>query len=431
MEATFFSAVTASTLQYRMDEDSLGTLVMGLWISSLILSIASAINSQLAIHWQTTVHKRQRPLPIWIFVCLVQTPFLFLIGAVLAFSAGLVVWTFAANLAVAVKVTASVMTFATLLILVVVLAWEAREWWQATRSSKAVEETPSAPSESTERGPVSSLEEGGIETAPYPGLPSASVHGTNTSGRPLDKRNDAQPPLSPTVPRPQATLSRTSTNWSGNLHPDRRSELQSLCPAQSFPIDHRLDHDIHFSPDGKRLAISTPTGLIIYDVGQYEKTPAPLDMGGGGFFSFEQFTWSPDSSHIVMFNGTGVLVWNRDKLWRATKGWKKHQPPRRVKAIIALQAPSQFFVALDRETHILEADGQFRKTGIGRLPLHICDIASIPHQQEENQKQQPTRGLVLVLGHIIEDVPAWTSDSDYTRIAAKRPSSAMQEHWLM
>lgn len=191
-------------------------------------------------------------------------------------------------------------------------------------------------------------------------------------------------PLPPNVPPAHATLgdivrgsdetvaipSGIPTNRFRIPPSDRRSELQGLCPVQLLEIDHRLDHDIHFSPDGKRLAISTPSGLIIYDVGQYGNKPAPIRVDGRGFF-FEQFTWSPDSSHIVIFGGTGILVWNKDtvsnipgsigcifwhslmQLWRTTKGWKKHQPPGRVKAIIGLQAPSQFFVVLDREPHIL------------------------------------------------------------------------------
>lgn len=50
--ATFFSAVTATTFQYTAGEQDspLGQVVRTLWVSSLILNITSAINSQLAMH---------------------------------------------------------------------------------------------------------------------------------------------------------------------------------------------------------------------------------------------------------------------------------------------------------------------------------------------------------------------------------------------
>lgn len=75
-------------------------------------------------------------LPIWASVCLDHTPLLCLVGAVLAFSAGLVVWTFAADLALAVKICAAAMTCATSLILFTVIIWEAGEWWQESKKGQ-------------------------------------------------------------------------------------------------------------------------------------------------------------------------------------------------------------------------------------------------------------------------------------------------------
>ena len=52
--ATFFSAVTATTIQYSYQSNSTTTqeAVNALWLMALIFSLASAINSQLAYHWR-------------------------------------------------------------------------------------------------------------------------------------------------------------------------------------------------------------------------------------------------------------------------------------------------------------------------------------------------------------------------------------------
>ncbi|KAG8930057.1 hypothetical protein FRC01_003353 [Tulasnella sp. 417] len=94
------------------------------------------------MHWRAAMYRSPRSaLPIWTSVCLDHTPLLCLIGAVLAFSTGLVVWTFAADLAFAVKLCAAGMTCATSLILLTVIFWEAGEWWQENKKNQP---TPTA-----------------------------------------------------------------------------------------------------------------------------------------------------------------------------------------------------------------------------------------------------------------------------------------------
>ncbi|KAG8919921.1 hypothetical protein FRC00_010734 [Tulasnella sp. 408] len=55
--ATFFSGVTATTIQYTFDktQSHLQQVVNALWITSLVFSIASSINSQLAYHWRAAM----------------------------------------------------------------------------------------------------------------------------------------------------------------------------------------------------------------------------------------------------------------------------------------------------------------------------------------------------------------------------------------
>lgn len=80
-------------------------------------------------------------------VCLDHAPLFCLVGAVLAFSAGLVGWTIAASLALPVKICAATMTCTTFLILFTIIIWETREWWhqrnkKATETSVDTESTP-------------------------------------------------------------------------------------------------------------------------------------------------------------------------------------------------------------------------------------------------------------------------------------------------
>lgn len=54
--ATFFSAVTATTLQMSLDLDRtpLLSIVNTFWFCSLVLSIGAALNSLLAVAWKRT-----------------------------------------------------------------------------------------------------------------------------------------------------------------------------------------------------------------------------------------------------------------------------------------------------------------------------------------------------------------------------------------
>ncbi|KAF9506422.1 hypothetical protein BS47DRAFT_1428124 [Hydnum rufescens UP504] len=96
--ATFFSAVTATTLQYSYQSFQTRTeeAVNLLWIMSLVFSLASAINSQLAYHWRSAIYRSPRScVPWWVSIWITRTPLLFLVSSVIAFSAGLVCFTYA------------------------------------------------------------------------------------------------------------------------------------------------------------------------------------------------------------------------------------------------------------------------------------------------------------------------------------------------
>ena len=95
--ATFFSAVTATTIQFTYDKNvtSIERAVNLLWVGSLVFSLASAINSQLAYHWRSAIYRSPRScVPWWVSIWITGTPLAFLVASVLAYSAGLVCFTF-------------------------------------------------------------------------------------------------------------------------------------------------------------------------------------------------------------------------------------------------------------------------------------------------------------------------------------------------
>ncbi|KAG8903781.1 hypothetical protein FRB99_002771 [Tulasnella sp. 403] len=135
--ATFFSGVTATTLQYSFDkiDTSKEHFVNMLWITSLVFSIASSINSQLAYHWRAAMYRSPRSaVPWWVSIWLTRTPLIFLVVSVMAFSAGLVTWTYSSGQGRLVTTSATIFTSFTSMALLAVAIWFACERWAFSKT---------------------------------------------------------------------------------------------------------------------------------------------------------------------------------------------------------------------------------------------------------------------------------------------------------
>ncbi|KAG8756476.1 hypothetical protein FRC11_005278, partial [Ceratobasidium sp. 423] len=166
--ATFLSGVTATTLQIfsSLLYSSLGTYVLiykattsnlaPAWqltvthyqtlsmacglaklaiVQSLVFSIASAINSQLAYHWHAAMYRSPRGyLPWWVSVWITRTPLFFLVGSVIAFSAGLCAFTYSSDQSSAVCAVVTAFTIITSSALLCVGLWFASERWIFART---------------------------------------------------------------------------------------------------------------------------------------------------------------------------------------------------------------------------------------------------------------------------------------------------------
>lgn len=135
-----FSAVNATTIQYSysLPDTALAQATNLLWILSLVFSIASAINSQIANHWRTASYRSPPPhVPKIVDLWVTHTP-LFLLGiSVIAFSSGLICFAFQVfahhfYIPVITSVCTSVTSFA----IIIVGLWLAGERYLATTSAR-------------------------------------------------------------------------------------------------------------------------------------------------------------------------------------------------------------------------------------------------------------------------------------------------------
>ncbi|EKM79624.1 hypothetical protein AGABI1DRAFT_107039, partial [Agaricus bisporus var. burnettii JB137-S8] len=125
--STFFSGVTASTLQMSTgasDKDDTILLANLLWFMSMIFSVGAALNSLLAMAWKATRSgSRGSKLPFWVTMWIDGSQLLFLGISILTFSAGLIVFAFASSQASYTPYIAVASTSVTFIGLVAILLW--------------------------------------------------------------------------------------------------------------------------------------------------------------------------------------------------------------------------------------------------------------------------------------------------------------------
>lgn len=136
--ATLFAGVNATTLQYSfaLSDTTLGQATNLLWILSLIFSIASAINSQIANHWQSSVYRSPAEfVPIFVGVWMERTPLLLLSASVISFSTGLICFCFQFFPHIFIPLVACLLTTVTSLALLIIGAWIAGERHMAAKET--------------------------------------------------------------------------------------------------------------------------------------------------------------------------------------------------------------------------------------------------------------------------------------------------------
>ncbi|KAG5646394.1 hypothetical protein DXG03_003717 [Asterophora parasitica] len=127
--ATFFSAVTATTMQFSFElQGGYADAVNVFWFSSLVFSIAAAVNSLLGLTWKQAMYRSPgHRVPWWVLIWIKRSPLVFLVMSVACFSIGLCCFAYASEQAPATSILTSVFTAFTSFGLAAVSAWFASE----------------------------------------------------------------------------------------------------------------------------------------------------------------------------------------------------------------------------------------------------------------------------------------------------------------
>ncbi|KAJ7634736.1 hypothetical protein FB45DRAFT_989512 [Roridomyces roridus] len=129
--ATFFSAVTATTLQFSFNltpSSRALDAVNSFWFASLVFSIAAAVNSLVGLTWKQAMYRSPgNRVPWWVLIWIKRSPLVFLVMSVACFSLGLCLFTYASNQANATKIITTIFTVLTSFGLAAVSTWFAME----------------------------------------------------------------------------------------------------------------------------------------------------------------------------------------------------------------------------------------------------------------------------------------------------------------
>ncbi|KAF7344472.1 Catabolite degradation [Mycena sanguinolenta] len=128
--ATFFSAVTATTLQFSFNETGtpVKDAVNSFWFASLVFSIAAAVNSLLGLTWKQAMYRSPGHLvPWWVLIWIKRSPLVFLVMSVACFSVGLCLFAYASNQSPVTSAITTVFTAFTSFGLAAVSTWFASE----------------------------------------------------------------------------------------------------------------------------------------------------------------------------------------------------------------------------------------------------------------------------------------------------------------
>ncbi|KAF5311124.1 hypothetical protein D9619_008077 [Psilocybe cf. subviscida] len=134
--ATFFSAVTATTLQfsYALERSSSADSVNCFWFASMVFSIAAAVNSLLGLTWKQAMYRSPgHRVPWWVLIWIKRSPLVFLVLSVACFSVGLCCFAYASHQAHITSTITTVLTAFTSFGLAAVSAWFASERWAFSR----------------------------------------------------------------------------------------------------------------------------------------------------------------------------------------------------------------------------------------------------------------------------------------------------------
>lgn len=355
--ATFFSAVTATMIQYSipLTQSTLALCTNLLWLTSLVLSIGSAINSQFALYWTSSSYRSPTfETPKIIAALISRMPIALLGVSVLFFLLRLVCFTFEifrshTVVPALVAACAASVTMTSILI----GTWQSGEW----SSGKALRQTQGS--------------------WLWPGLRSASIRGLfhqiTIPGRSLLllwKRATCR--AHPVVPAPATGVPTTSNT--GTVAPPISFQITSplIAPAVIFSADdwqRRLSRIIepllpcahkNYSPSQCGVWGSiVPTAKlslapleIVRISGYYQQTRSPFDR-----YIFD-VSISPDGDSLAVSCDGRLSVW-------ALHAW--YSPPKSLAIPISLRRSATIWSQDRRHLLVLGDETLLWDLEVGRL----------------------------------------------------------------
>ncbi|KAJ7598511.1 quinon protein alcohol dehydrogenase-like superfamily [Mycena floridula] len=345
--ATFFSAVTATTLQfsYQLDHSGISVAVNCFWFASLVFSIAAAVNGLLGLTWKQAMYRSpNHRVPWWVLSWIKRCPLLFLVLSVACFSVGLCCFVYASHQHRVTSIVTTVLTSITCFGLAAVSAWLVSERWAFGRhqGSKWLSDVLVDKARSVHMW---------LKYTTAKTINSLSTKGKDHGKRreDLEGFSSAASPFQ-SIPRSsqsRVAVSATSTNiptaarqlWSNAIRTVRmhsavssnlafvvassvrisalRPKLECLEPVQDMTVHQAMVRHLQFSSDGKFLATTswdrtsivlrvTPTGCKSHRILAY----AP------GFAS--QVEWSPSGNLLLAKLVRGIKLWTEDGVCQRT-----------------------------------------------------------------------------------------------------------------
>ncbi|KAG6896294.1 hypothetical protein C0993_008571, partial [Termitomyces sp. T159_Od127] len=288
--STFFSAVTATTLQTSLsiqgndESNPLVFVVNTFWFCSLVFSIGSALHSLLAVVWKRTPYgSRGRRLPVPMTISAHGLGPAFLAISILSFSAGLVLFAFSSGQKSHTKIVTLVSTAITSIGLFTMAAWFGYEQYIAPLLlpnepwrpfGKRIHEWKSSVSEKSRH-----LIHAGQQRIRKNSLSSHSIGSTRSNSPfrspPTDEaQNQARMRLKRGI-RLVLTLKALSTALKERLQTDLPVDAMPIAsttmddkiqikspflltipdkPLLTIPLPDGVIQDIEYSPNGKYLA---------------------------------------------------------------------------------------------------------------------------------------------------------------------------------
>ncbi|KAI0270470.1 WD40-repeat-containing domain protein [Gloeopeniophorella convolvens] len=417
--ATFFSAVTATTLQFSFGshDNMLENAVNGFWFTSMVFSIAAAVNSLLGLTWRQAMYRSpSHRVPWWILIWIKRSPLVFLVLSIMCFSVGLVLFAYSSQQSSVVSAVTTIFTAFSSFGLVVVSTWFALERLTFSRhkGEKWLEDSlddlwdavASLP-------PFQQVDELSSSVAQW--LLSASKR-VYTAAKDvcasalalLPHRRTPEtllfPSPPPTPPMPTGSrfalavrtvmMARSGAEthvprlgrWTSSPQPepdeDHRGESQGssrvaelvpklnvLAPVQELAVHQKLVRHLQFSPDGRFLATASwDRTSVIFDTETSFEHHKVLHLSG----SCSQVAWSPDGSLILTKLLRSIKIWTQAGI--LLKNVERH----RLVQSLCWSPDGQAFMSVEgNEVTKLDLAGQALDTySFDHLEIHDVGVTS-------------------------------------------------------